>query len=43
MSLLVALDSNDEAMGDLFWDDGESRNVSENYALLQFECSEVGR
>ena len=28
-SLLVALDSQEEAMGDLFWDDGEAVNITQ--------------
>ncbi|XP_077970548.1 maltase-glucoamylase-like [Styela clava] len=39
MSLLVPLDDSDSAMGTLYWDDGEARNVGENYALLNFSCT----
>ena len=31
MSLLVALDDERAAVGDLYWDDGEARDVGENY------------
>merc|ERR1719427_581447 len=40
MKLLIALDTNYEATGTLYWDDGESRDPGENYALLQFTCAE---
>ncbi|XP_072180126.1 sucrase-isomaltase, intestinal-like [Diadema setosum] len=42
LSVLVALDDNMEAMGDLFWDDGELRDSYENgeYSLLKFAASQ---
>lgn len=27
MNLIIALDENDEAAGELFWDDGDSRGI----------------
>ena len=41
MLLLVALDDYEEASGSLYWDDGEARNVSENYFTHLFECFNV--
>ena len=41
MSLVVALDDDNRAVGDLYWDDGEARNVEENYFMFQFNCSIV--
>lgn len=41
MSLLVALDASGIATGTLYWDDGEERNVEDNYLYLQFTCNEV--
>ncbi|XP_054771787.2 sucrase-isomaltase, intestinal-like [Lytechinus pictus] len=42
LGLIVALDDGHEAHGDLFWDDGESRDTYENgvYTLLDFSVSE---
>ena len=42
-SLLVALDEKGEAMGSMFWDDGESINTVEEgkYNLLGFNYSKV--
>ena len=42
MKLLVALDNSGAAIGQLYWDDGESRIVGENYATLDFTCSLSG-
>ncbi|XP_076803980.1 sucrase-isomaltase, intestinal-like [Clavelina lepadiformis] len=39
LSLLVALDHSQKASGNLYWDDGESRNVGENYFLIAYECN----
>ncbi|XP_063967413.1 sucrase-isomaltase, intestinal-like [Lytechinus pictus] len=43
LSLLVALDDNMEASGELFWDDGERRESYENgeYTLLKFIATKV--
>jgi len=41
MSLLVALDDENRALGELYWDDGESRNVGENYFMYRLNCSGV--
>ena len=43
MSLLVALDDEGAAIGDLYWDDGEARDVGENYYMLLFNCSAVSK
>ena len=43
MSLLVALDDEGAAIGDLYWDDGEARAVGENYNMLLFNFSAVSR
>lgn len=42
LGLIVALDDNYEASGDLFWDDGETRDTYEtnHYSLLEFSASE---
>ena len=42
MKVLVALDDSGAATGQLYWDDGESRVVGENYATLDFTCSLSG-
>ncbi|KAJ8044860.1 Maltase-glucoamylase, intestinal [Holothuria leucospilota] len=41
LGLIVALDDNNEAVGSLYWDDGESRDPVENnaYSLLEFSVS----
>ncbi|XP_072852258.2 sucrase-isomaltase, intestinal isoform X2 [Pogona vitticeps] len=41
MGLLIALDGNQSAVGDLFWDDGVTRGTVENqaYMLYQFSVS----
>ena len=39
MKLLVALDQSGGSVGQLYWDDGESRDMGENYAILDFDCS----
>eukprot|EP00057_Strongylocentrotus_purpuratus_P033809 XP_792875.4 PREDICTED: sucrase-isomaltase, intestinal [Strongylocentrotus purpuratus] len=42
LGLIVALDDDHGAFGDLFWDDGESRDSYENgeYSLIEFSVSE---
>jgi len=42
MKVLVALDDSGAATGQLYWDDGESRVVGEDYAILDFTCSLIG-
>ncbi|XP_048170897.1 maltase-glucoamylase-like [Corvus hawaiiensis] len=37
MGLIIALDINNEASGDLFWDDGESTGTIENKAYIYYE------
>ncbi|XP_015492493.1 sucrase-isomaltase, intestinal [Parus major] len=37
MGLIIALDSNSEASGDLFWDDGESTGTIQNKAYIYYE------
>ncbi|XP_029818190.1 sucrase-isomaltase, intestinal [Manacus vitellinus] len=41
MGLIIALDDNNNATGDLFWDDGESTGTIENrnYLFYEFTCS----
>ncbi|XP_015266282.1 PREDICTED: sucrase-isomaltase, intestinal [Gekko japonicus] len=42
MGLIIALDDNQQAQGELYWDDGESRDAlsSGNYLLYQFTVSD---
>jgi len=42
MKILVALDDSGAAVGQLYWDDGESRVVGDNYATLDFTCTLSG-
>ncbi|XP_064311879.1 sucrase-isomaltase, intestinal-like [Phalacrocorax carbo] len=37
MGLIVALDDNNAASGDLFWDDGESAGTTESKAYIYYE------
>ncbi|XP_063023459.1 sucrase-isomaltase, intestinal isoform X1 [Melospiza melodia melodia] len=37
MGLIIALDINNEASGDLFWDDGESTGTIDNKAYIYYE------
>uniref|UniRef100_A0A8C0U487 alpha-glucosidase n=1 Tax=Cyanistes caeruleus TaxID=156563 RepID=A0A8C0U487_CYACU len=37
MGLIIALDANSEASGDLFWDDGESTGTIQNKAYIYYE------
>ncbi|XP_014807469.1 PREDICTED: maltase-glucoamylase, intestinal-like [Calidris pugnax] len=37
MGLIIALDDNNEAVGELFWDDGESTGTIENKAYILYE------
>ncbi|XP_050821721.1 sucrase-isomaltase, intestinal [Gopherus flavomarginatus] len=39
MGLIIALDDNKEAAGDLFWDDGESRGTVENETYIYYQFS----
>uniref|UniRef100_A0A8C3J0N4 Maltase-glucoamylase n=1 Tax=Calidris pygmaea TaxID=425635 RepID=A0A8C3J0N4_9CHAR len=43
MGLIIALDDNNEALGELFWDDGESTGTieSKTYILYEFKVSNV--
>uniref|UniRef100_A0A8C3N201 alpha-glucosidase n=1 Tax=Geospiza parvula TaxID=87175 RepID=A0A8C3N201_GEOPR len=37
LGLIIALDTNNEASGDLFWDDGESTGTIDNKAYIYYE------
>ncbi|XP_078486588.1 sucrase-isomaltase, intestinal [Ciona intestinalis] len=37
MEILVALDDSQSAAGELYWDDGEARNVGENFTRIEFK------
>ncbi|XP_074023543.1 maltase-glucoamylase-like [Numenius arquata] len=37
MGLIIALDDNNEALGELFWDDGETTSTIENKAYILYE------
>ena len=41
MKLIVALDFYESAEGSLYWDDGESRDVENNFLFHQFKCENV--
>jgi len=38
MGLIIALDDNEEAVGELFWDDGESTGEPSPTAFAQQRC-----
>lgn len=38
MGLIVALDDNNKAAGELFWDDGDSRGIVAFLNLCLFAC-----
>lgn len=38
MGLIVALDDNNEAAGELFWDDGDSRGIAAFLILCKCVC-----
>lgn len=37
MGLIIALDDNNQATGELFWDDGDSRGITVLETVLQIE------
>ncbi|XP_076422553.1 maltase-glucoamylase isoform X3 [Peromyscus maniculatus bairdii] len=39
LGLLIALDENKEARGELFWDDGQSKDLTTNNVLCQFSVT----
>lgn len=41
MGLIVALDDNNQAAGELFWDDGDSRGIVAFLILCLFMCVQM--
>ena len=41
MSLTIAPDTEGTALGQLYWDDGEQRDVADNYTLISYTYNQV--